>query len=90
LALAERAAYRARMTVTLASTLTCPVCGRAETLAMPTDACVFFHECAGCHTLLRPKAGDCCVFCSFGSVPCPPIQASRARGERADNGGADC
>jgi hypothetical protein len=27
---------------------------------------------------LRPKAGDCCVFCSYGSVPCPPIQAERS------------
>jgi hypothetical protein len=41
---------------------------------MPTDSCVFFHECAGCGTLLRPKPGDCCVFCSFGSVRCPMEQ----------------
>ncbi|HME07828.1 MAG TPA: GDCCVxC domain-containing (seleno)protein, partial [Bryobacteraceae bacterium] len=34
----------------------------------------FFYDCTGCGTLLRPKPGDCCVFCSFGSVPCPPIQ----------------
>ena len=27
---------------------------------------------------LKPKAGDCCVFCSYGSVPCPPIQESRS------------
>jgi hypothetical protein len=26
---------------------------------------------------LRPKPGDCCVFCSFGSVKCPPIQEQR-------------
>ena len=26
-------------------------------------------------TLLRPNPGDCCVFCSFGSVKCPPMQA---------------
>ncbi|HEV8330350.1 MAG TPA: GDCCVxC domain-containing (seleno)protein [Steroidobacteraceae bacterium] len=25
-------------------------------------------------TVLRPKRGDCCVFCSYGSVKCPPIQ----------------
>jgi hypothetical protein len=31
---------------------------------------------AGCHTLLRPKAGDCCVFCSYGSAKCPPMQAA--------------
>ncbi|MGT2478165.1 GDCCVxC domain-containing (seleno)protein [Methylobacterium oryzae CBMB20] len=41
---------------------------------MPTDACQFFYECTGCGTLLRPNAGDCCVFCSFGDVPCPPIK----------------
>ncbi|MEP6619693.1 MAG: GDCCVxC domain-containing (seleno)protein [bacterium] len=58
----------------LRSTLTCPRCGYAADLPMPTDACVFFHECEGCHTLLRPKAGDCCVFCSYGSAPCPPMQ----------------
>lgn len=59
----------------LFSVLTCPECGRAERLAMPTDACVFFHECAQCHVRLRPSPGDCCVFCSYGSVPCPPVQA---------------
>lgn len=41
---------------------------------MPTDSCEWFHECINCHTLLKPKPGDCCVFCSYGSVPCPPIQ----------------
>ena len=61
-------------TVRLRSTLTCPECGHAEALAMPTDACTFFHECSRCHALLRPKDGDCCVFCSYGDVPCPPVQ----------------
>lgn len=60
--------------VVLDSVLTCPACGHAESLEMPTDHCVFFHPCAGCATLLRPHAGDCCVFCSFGSVRCPPKQ----------------
>ncbi|MES2359277.1 MAG: GDCCVxC domain-containing (seleno)protein [Gemmatimonadota bacterium] len=58
--------------------LTCPECGRTETLEMPTDACVIFHQCAGCGTVLRPRAGDCCVYCSYGSVPCPSRQAERA------------
>ena len=31
----------------------------------------------GCGARLKPKPGDCCVFCSYGSVPCPPIQAER-------------
>jgi hypothetical protein len=44
---------------------------------MPTDACQYFYECTHCKTLLRPKPGDCCVFCSYGSVVCPPIQEKR-------------
>ena len=57
------------------SIITCPNCGFSQTETMPRDACLYFYECAGCHALLRPKAGDCCVFCSFGSVPCPPKQS---------------
>ena len=56
------------------STLTCPLCGTQTTETMPTDACQWFYECEQCHTVLKPKAGDCCVFCSYGTVPCPPIQ----------------
>ena len=66
--------------VELVSALRCPLCSHVEQLVMPTDACQFFHECSHCHTLLRPHAGDCCVFCSFGSIPCPPIQEARATG----------
>ncbi|MEO9614443.1 MAG: GDCCVxC domain-containing (seleno)protein [Nitratireductor sp.] len=65
---------------TLLSTLTCPYCGGRHTHRMPLDACVFFHECGGCGRLLRPLAGDCCVFCSYGTVPCPPIQEAGAGG----------
>jgi len=56
------------------SVLTCPKCGHAKAETMPTDACQWFHECERCHALLRPKAGDCCVYCSYGTVPCPPVQ----------------
>ena len=54
--------------------ITCPSCGTKKAEMMPTDACQFFYECIGCGALLRPKPGDCCVFCSFGSVPRPPMQ----------------
>ncbi|GAC1645365.1 MAG: hypothetical protein NVS9B15_02940 [Acidobacteriaceae bacterium] len=56
------------------SVITCPQCGVSKSETMPADACQFFYECSHCKTLLRPSAGDCCVFCSFGSVKCPPIQ----------------
>jgi len=59
------------------SVLTCPQCGFARQETMPMDACQFFYECTNCKALLRPKPGDCCVFCSFGSVKCPPVQQQR-------------
>ena len=62
--------------VELESTITCPICSHEETETMPTNACQFFYECVGCGELLRPLTGDCCVFCSYGSVVCPPIQLS--------------
>ena len=58
----------------LESTLTCPECGFTQTERMPTDQCVWYWQCPGCSKLLRLKPGDCCVYCSFGSVPCPPVQ----------------
>jgi hypothetical protein len=68
--------------VRLESTITCPQCGHAKTEVMPTDACLFFYDCEGCKTLLKPLAGDCCVFCSYGDVPCPPVQINGRRGDR--------
>jgi hypothetical protein len=49
------------------STITCPKCGHRATEKMPTDACQFFYNCKGCGERLKPKPGDCCVFCSYGS-----------------------
>jgi hypothetical protein len=63
--------------VKLESVLTCPQCGLSKQETMPTDACQFYYECTGCAVLLRPKAGDCCVFCSYGTVKCPPVQQQR-------------
>lgn len=61
----------------LESVLTCPQCGHVKAERMATDACEFFYECEQCKTVLRPLAGDCCVFCSYGSVKCPPVQMQR-------------
>ena len=61
------------------SVITCPQCGFAKRETMPKDACQFYYECEGCKALLRPKPGDCCVFCSFGSVRCPPMQMKATR-----------
>ncbi|MDJ1016719.1 MAG: GDCCVxC domain-containing (seleno)protein [Paracoccaceae bacterium] len=61
-------------TVVLESAITCPNCGHIETETMPTDACQWFYECKSCSTVLKPLEGDCCVYCSYATVPCPPIQ----------------
>ena len=63
--------------VILKSVIACPNCGFQKEETMPTDACQFYYECVGCKTLLKPKQGDCCVFCSYGTVKCPSIQQQR-------------
>lgn len=74
----------------LQSTLTCPECGGVSLETMPTDACQYFYDCRHCGEVLRPLKGDCCVFCSYGDVPCPPIQEARASGIEASCGGGAC
>lgn len=66
--------------VELTSTISCPECGHASTDLMPTNACRFFYDCTRCGAKLRPLDGDCCVYCSYGDVPCPPIQEARESG----------
>lgn len=66
------------MTVIRESLVTCPHCGAQRLELMPNDACQIMYVCRSCEQVLRPRPGDCCVFCSYGSVPCPPIQLERA------------
>jgi hypothetical protein len=55
--------------------ITCPDCGHVAEETLPTDACQWLYDCKGCAAVLKPLRGDCCVFCSYGTVACPPIQA---------------
>jgi len=64
--------------LTRESEITCPHRGFKKVETMPIDACQHFYKCEGCGVVLRPKSGDCCVFCSYGSHPCPPVQQQRA------------
>ena len=64
--------------IQLQSILKCPNCGFRVEETMPTDACVHFYNCLRCKTQLKPKPGDCCVFCSYGTVKCPPKQHGNA------------
>ena len=60
--------------IELKSMITCPECGFQKQEMMPRDSCQFFYECTNCKKVVRPKKGDCCVFCSYGSIKCPSIQ----------------
>jgi len=54
--------------------ITCSECQHAKIETIREDACQFFYECANCHTVLRPKPGDCCVFCSYSPIRCPSAE----------------
>ena len=56
------------------SKLVCPHCSHEKTITMPSTFCQYFLECTNCKTVIKAKAGDCCVFCSYGDIKCPPIQ----------------
>lgn len=61
--------------IILKSEITCPNCEYKKLEMMPTDSCQYFYECENCKKILKPKNGDCCVYCSYGTVKCPPIQS---------------
>ncbi len=65
------------MTIKREAKLICPVCAVEHVETMPMDYCQFFYECSACHARLRPKAEDCCVYCSYADTPCPPKQAEQ-------------
>jgi hypothetical protein len=58
----------------LASVITCPACATTARETMPQDACQHFYRCTGCGEMLKPRDGDCCVFCSYADTPCPSKQ----------------
>ena len=66
--------FRMNKKIELNSIITCPECGFRKEETMPTDSCVVFYECSNCSKIRKPKKGDCCVFCSYGSLKCPPLQ----------------
>jgi predicted nucleic acid-binding Zn ribbon protein len=62
------------MSVLTEATITCPACGAAAREVMPENACRYLYVCKACGERLRPKPGDCCVFCSYSDAVCPPRQ----------------
>lgn len=70
--------YGNRKKIVSQSTITCPNCRYKKEETMPTNACQYFYECEKCQKVIKPKQGDCCVYCSYGTVPCPPIQENKS------------
>lgn len=58
----------------LRSEITCPKCGNKKTETLPTEVCLISYTCEKCKTVLHPKDGDCCVFCTYGDHKCPSKQ----------------
>ena len=67
------------------SVITCLACGHQRREAMLERSCQIVYHCTGCGAVLRPLAGDCCVYCSYGSVPCPAVQGLRRSSATAGN-----
>jgi hypothetical protein len=63
----------------LTSSLRCPCCQVESPAEMPEGACLYFWDCPACQATVRPKPGDCCVFCSFGPDVCPPKELELSR-----------
>ncbi|MGH8103235.1 MAG: GDCCVxC domain-containing (seleno)protein [bacterium] len=62
------------MKIQTTANLACPNCGHVQKVEMPVNACQHSYICINCKTKLKPKPGDCCVFCSYADIKCPPKQ----------------
>jgi len=58
----------------LMATIRCPECNFEKLEEMPTNYWVMYYTCTGCGTVLQPKTGDCCVYCSYADKHCPSKQ----------------
>lgn len=59
------------------SIITCPICGFKKKEGVPANSCQYFYKCTNCGKVLKPKRGDCCVFCSYGTIKCPTFQKNQ-------------
>ena len=63
------------MTITILQTIMkCPNCRTTETVTMDPKIPGDFFTCKECEKTHEPRLGDCCVYCSYGSVNCPAVQ----------------
>jgi hypothetical protein len=54
--------------------LTCPHCKKTYEVEMPVNYCQIVFKCLKCNENITPKKSDCCIFCSYTDIKCPPMQ----------------
>ena len=59
--------------------VTCPVCKTQVQEKMTSETPKLIYHCPVCKTWLSPKKNDHCIYDSYGSVKCPPIQVKTKR-----------
>jgi hypothetical protein len=59
--------------------VTCPVCKTQVQETMCSETLKLIYHCPVCLSWLSPKKGDHCIYDSYGSVNCPPIQVKKRR-----------
>ncbi len=64
--------------VVLEAHIVCPNCKLSSKEIMPLTSCQYFYKCKHCQEVIRPLGEDCCVYCSYADLPCPPIQEGKA------------
>lgn len=63
----------------LKSTIACPQCHHQQEEPLFENSCLYFYECKHCGEVLKPKEGDCCVHCSYGTEVCPPLKKEKTK-----------
>jgi hypothetical protein len=66
--------------VILKTIIKCPVCKFQKEEMMKIGTHVAFYTCQECEARIKPRQNECCVFCSYGTVPCPAAQAGKSSG----------
>jgi hypothetical protein len=56
------------------SVLQCTGCGFTQEFEMPQYASRKHFYCPDCRKAHQSRKEECCIYCSYGSVPCPQQQ----------------
>ncbi len=75
--------------IKILSEVRCSTCEYTETIRMPKYATKTSFECTRCKCVMTPRHHSCCIFCSYGSVPCPRQQSKARILSLQENEGAD-